>query len=67
LNANCTTIGGRLAGVTVAIRVVGLTLLITPVIVFSSPAAEATVAIRNKPIATHAATVLFVLITLLPR
>src|ERR1700730_1198606 len=60
LKANCTTIGEPLAGVTVAIRVVGLTPLITPVIVFSSPAAPATAAIKNRP--TTAATILFVLI-----
>jgi hypothetical protein len=67
LKANCTTIGGPLFGVTVAIRVAGLTLLITPVIVFSSPAARATAAIKSRPAITPVATALFVLITLLPR
>ena len=62
LKANCTTIGGPLAGVKVAIRVVGLTPLITPVIVFSSPAAQATAAIKNRPATPSVATVLFVFI-----
>jgi hypothetical protein len=65
LKANCTKIAGPLAGVTVAIRVAGLSLLITPVIVFSSPAARAPAAIKNRPTTTNAATVLFVFITLL--
>jgi hypothetical protein len=64
LKANCTTIGGPLAGVTVAIRVVGLTPLITPVMVLSSAAAQATAAIKNRPTAIPAARVLFVFIIL---
>ena len=66
LKANCTKIGGPLAGVTVAIRVVGLTLLITPVIVFSSFAAQATAAINSRPTAAPVATVLFVFIIVFP-
>jgi hypothetical protein len=62
-NANCTNIAGPLAGVTVAIRVAGSTLVITPVIVFSSPAARAITAIRSSATITVAVTVLFVLIT----
>jgi len=64
LKANCTTIGGPLAGVRVAIRVVGLTPLITPVTVFSSPSAHATAVIKHNPTATAAARVLFVFISL---
>jgi hypothetical protein len=66
LKANCTTIGGPLGGVTVAIRVVGLTPLITPVIIFSSPAARETAAIKNRPTTASAATVLFVFIVVPP-
>jgi len=66
LKANCTTIGGPLAGVSVAIRVVGLTPLITPVIVFSSPAARTTATVKNRPTAAPAATLLFVLIIVPP-
>ena len=62
LKANCTTIGGPLAGVTVAIRVAGLIPLITPVIVFSSPAAQATAAIKNRHTTASVVTVLFVFI-----
>jgi hypothetical protein len=42
-------IGAPVAGVTVAIRVEGLTPLITPVIVFSSFAAMAATAINERP------------------
>ena len=66
LKANCTTIAGPLAGVTVAIHVVGLTPLITPVIVFSSLAAQTTAAIKNRPTAAPVATVLFVFIIVPP-
>ena len=62
LKANCTTIGGPLAGVKVAIRVVELTPLITPVIDFSSTAAHATAEITNRRTAATAATVFLVLI-----
>src|SRR5437870_13917543 len=59
LKANCTTIGGPLAGVTVAIRVAGFTALIIPVLVFSSPAAQPTAAITNRATAASAVKVLF--------
>jgi hypothetical protein len=67
LKKNCTTIGGPLAGVTVAIRFVGSTLLITPVIVFSSPSAQtAAAAIKNRPTRANVVAVLFVLIVVAP-
>ena len=66
LKKNCTVIGGPLAGVTVAIRVVGFTLLITPVIVFSSPSAQAAAAIKNRPTTASVVTVLFVFIVVAP-
>jgi len=66
LNANCTTIGAPLAGVTVAMRVAGLTQLITPVIVISTPPAQATAPINNRPIVVRAATALFTFIILIP-
>ena len=68
LKKNCTVIGGPLAGVTVAIRLAGSTLLITPVIVFSSPSAQAAAAaaIKNRPTRASVVAVLFVFIVVAP-
>src|SRR5262245_3424440 len=66
LNANCTTIGAPLAGVTVAIRITGSTLLMTPVIVVSPPSAQAIAAINNRPV-VMATTALFAFIVVPPR
>ena len=64
---NRTKIGGPLAGVTVATRVAGFTSLITPVIVCSLPAAQATAAIKKRPrTAAAVTTILFSFMVLTP-